>query len=188
MFLQQFTYMCMTLSIKVSLMKGEVYWALSEQLPKCIGAQWVTLTLSLGYSTERQSVLSLAWTSPKVYYSRSEHSLNISKGMMWSYAGWPVGRYYRPLVDNRPFCLNGRYSWICGRYCIKMVDISSKSLRMVIDFPYYLKYDKSQDLKVYYSAIKWRNMKISTILMQYRPQLQEYRPFKQNGLLSTNGR
>ena len=35
-----------------------------------------------------------------------------------------------------------------------MVDISSKSLRMVIDFPYYLKYDKSQDLKVYYSAIK----------------------------------
>ena len=46
MFLQQFTYMCMTLSIKVSLMKGEVYWALSEQLPKCIGAQWVTLTLS----------------------------------------------------------------------------------------------------------------------------------------------
>ena len=31
-----------------------------------------------------------------------------------------------------------------------MVDISSKFLRMVIDFPYYLKYDKSQDLKVYY--------------------------------------
>ena len=30
----------------------------------------------------------------------------------------------------------------------------SKFLRMVIDFPYYLKYDKSQDLKVYYSAIK----------------------------------
>ena len=23
--------------------------------------------------------------------------------------GRPVGRYYRPLVDNRPFCLNGRY-------------------------------------------------------------------------------
>ena len=22
----------------------------------------------------------------------------------------PVGRYYRPLVDNRPFCSNGRYS------------------------------------------------------------------------------
>ena len=22
----------------------------------------------------------------------------------------PVGRYYRPLVDNQPFCLNGRYS------------------------------------------------------------------------------
>ena len=43
-------------------------------------------------------------------------------------AGWPQGRYYRPLVDNRPFCLNGRYSWICGRCYIKMVDISSKSL------------------------------------------------------------
>ena len=41
-------------------------------------------------------------------------------------AGWPVGRYYRPLVDNRPFCLNGRYFWICGRYYIKMVDILSK--------------------------------------------------------------
>ena len=40
-----------------------------------------------------------------------------------------------------------------GVLCIKMVDISSKSLGMVIDFPY-LKYDKSQDLKVYYSAIK----------------------------------
>ena len=63
------------------------------------------------------------------------------------YAGWPVGRYYRPLVDNRPFCLNGRYSWICGRYCIKMVDISSKSLKMVIDFPNHLKYDEFQDLK-----------------------------------------
>ena len=25
-------------------------------------------------------------------------------------SGWPQGRYYRPLVDNRPFCLNGRYS------------------------------------------------------------------------------
>ena len=85
----------------------------------------------------------------------------------WVNAGRPVGRYYRPLVDNRPFCLNGRYSWICGRYCIKMVDISSKSLRMVIDFPYYLKYDKSQDLKVYYSAIKWRNMKISTSTLFY---------------------
>ena len=82
-------------------------------------------------------------------------------------AGRPQGRYYRPLVDNRPFCLNGRYSWICGRYCIKMVDISSKSLRMVIDFPYYLKYDKSQDLKVYYSAIKWSNMKISTSTLFY---------------------
>ena len=42
------------------------------------------------------------------------------------YAGRPLGRYYRPLVDNRPFCLNGRYSWICGRCYIKMVDISSK--------------------------------------------------------------
>ena len=51
------------------------------------------------------------------------------------FAGRPQGRYYRPLVDNRPFCPNGRYSWICGRYCIKMVDISSKSLKMVIDFP-----------------------------------------------------
>ena len=29
---------------------------------------------------------------------------------------------------------------------------------------------------------------ISTILMQHRPQNQEYRPFKQNGRLSTNGR
>ena len=29
---------------------------------------------------------------------------------------------------------------------------------------------------------------ISTILMQYRPQIQEYRPFGQNGRLSTNGR
>ena len=55
-----------------------------------------------------------------------------------------------------------------------MVDISSKSLRMVIDFPYYLKYDKSQDLRVYYSAIinelmnlKWRNMKISTSTLFY---------------------
>ena len=57
--------------------------------------------------------------------------------------------------------LNGRYSWIFGRYCIKMVDISPKYLRMVIDFPYYLKYDKSQDFKVY-SAIKWSHMKIST--------------------------
>ena len=44
-----------------------------------------------------------------------------------SYSGRPLGRYYRPLVDNRPFCLNGRYSWICGRCYIKMVDISSKS-------------------------------------------------------------
>ena len=26
------------------------------------------------------------------------------------HAGRPQGRYYRPLVDNRPFCLNGRYS------------------------------------------------------------------------------
>ena len=43
-----------------------------------------------------------------------------------------------------------------------MVNISSKSLKMVIDFPYYLKYDKFQALKVYYSAIKWSNMKIST--------------------------
>ena len=57
--------------------------------------------------------------------------------------------------------LNGRYSWIFGRYCIKMVDISPKYLKMVIDFPYYLKYDKSQDFKVY-SAIKWSHMKIST--------------------------
>ena len=66
------------------------------------------------------------------------------------FTGRPLGRYYRPLVDNRSFCLNGRYSWYsCGRYCMKMVDISSKSLRMVIDFPYSLKYEKSQDLKVY---------------------------------------
>ena len=57
--------------------------------------------------------------------------------------------------------LNGWYSWIFGRYCIKMVDISPKYLKMVIDFPYYLKYDKSQDFKVY-SAIKWSHMKIST--------------------------
>ena len=26
------------------------------------------------------------------------------------FTGRPQGRYYRPLVDNRPFCLNGRYS------------------------------------------------------------------------------
>ena len=42
-------------------------------------------------------------------------------------AGRPQGRYYRPLVNNRPFCLNGWYSWICGRCYIKMVDNSSKS-------------------------------------------------------------
>ena len=29
---------------------------------------------------------------------------------------------------------------------------------------------------------------ISTILIQHRPQNQEYRPFEQNGRLSTNGR
>ena len=29
---------------------------------------------------------------------------------------------------------------------------------------------------------------ISTILLQYQPQIQEYQPFKQNGWLSTNGR
>ena len=44
----------------------------------------------------------------------------------------PVGRYYRPLVNNRPFCLNGWYSWICGRYYIKIVDILSNLFRMVI--------------------------------------------------------
>ena len=82
-------------------------------------------------------------------------------------AGRPQGRYYRPLVDNRPFCPNGRYSWICGRYCIKMVNISSKSHRMLIVFPYYSKHDKSQDLKLYYSAIKWSNMKITTSTLFY---------------------
>ena len=25
-------------------------------------------------------------------------------------AGWPLGRYYRPLIDNQPFCLNDWYS------------------------------------------------------------------------------
>ena len=29
---------------------------------------------------------------------------------------------------------------------------------------------------------------IATILIQYRPQNQEYRPFEQNGRLTTNGR
>ena len=40
----------------------------------------------------------------------------------------PVSRYYRPLVDIRPFCLNGWYSSICGQYYIKMVDILSNNL------------------------------------------------------------
>ena len=88
-------------------------------------------------------------------------------GLSFLFSGRPQGRYYRPSVDNRPFCLNGRYSWICGRYCIKMVDISSKFLRMLIDFPYYSKYDKSQDSKLYYSAIKWSNMKITTSTLFY---------------------
>ena len=43
-----------------------------------------------------------------------------------------------------------------------MVDISSKSLKMVIDFPYYLKYDEIQDLK---SAYLHYFDEISTILM-----------------------
>ena len=33
-----------------------------------------------------------------------------AEGSLEVNAGRPVGRYYRPLVDNRPFCLNGRYS------------------------------------------------------------------------------
>ena len=34
-----------------------------------------------------------------------------SKGLVRErHTGRPQGRYYRPLVDNRPFCLNGRYS------------------------------------------------------------------------------
>ena len=35
------------------------------------------------------------------------------------FPGRPVGRYYRPMVA---LCLNGRYSWICGRYYIKMAE------------------------------------------------------------------
>ena len=49
-------------------------------------------------------------------------------------AGRPLGRYYRPLVDNRPFCIIGGYFWICGRYYIKMVDISSKYSRSCYAF------------------------------------------------------
>ena len=46
--------------------------------------------------------------------------MEIIKEVMWVVVGFVytvkllagrlVGRYYRPLVDNRPFCLNGRYS------------------------------------------------------------------------------
>ena len=36
--------------------------------------------------------------------------VNLACGNLHHFAGRPVGRYYRPLVDNRPFCLNGRYS------------------------------------------------------------------------------
>ena len=47
-------------------------------------------------------------------------------------SGRLVGRYYRPLVDNRPFCLN-------GRYYIEMVDISSKSLIFHQNPSYFIK-------------------------------------------------
>ena len=39
-----------------------------------------------------------------------------------------VGRYYRPLVDNRHFGRYGWYSWFCGRCYIKMVDRGSNPL------------------------------------------------------------
>ena len=74
--------------------------------------------------------------------------LSFSQFLWVSYTGRPVGRYYRPLVDNRPFGLNGRYSWICGRYYIKMVDILSKNLSECW-------YDISQDLCVL-NFKKWK--------------------------------
>ena len=73
----------------------------------------------------------VTWTSNTLVAS---WQVWLSQGQVHSsvIAGRPQGRYYQPLVDNRPFCLNGRYSWFCGRSYIKMVDVSSKSLRMEV--------------------------------------------------------
>ena len=92
----------------------------ASQVPKftnvilnCVLMHWyhVYLLLSRLHFTWKVSLLALKIFRPQV------------QGSLF-FSGRPVGWYYQPLVNNRPYCLNGRYSWICGRYYIKLVDIS----------------------------------------------------------------
>ena len=92
------------------------------------------------------------------------------------FPGRPVGRYYRPMVA---LCLNGQYSWICGRYYIKMVDILSKNLSEWW-------YDISQDLSVLnFKKWKWEIGYITVLpkwactLWSRKMWCCKYMPFKE---------